>query len=134
MSRNTEISMTAAESTITIVETAESFYELREEWDALLKESSSDCVFLTHEWLYTWWKHLADGRRLFVLAARMDGKLVAIMPLARRSPQYARMMPSAFEFLGSGVVGSDYLDLIARRGYEGIVVPLFARFLHRTGV
>src|SRR5579863_5819033 len=85
---------------------------LRPEWNPLLERSRANCVFLTFEWLTTWWKHLAEGRKLEVLAARDDGRLVGIAPLVLRRAQYARMMPRVLEFLGTGVVGSDYLDLI----------------------
>src|SRR5262249_38093544 len=31
---------------------------LRGEWTDLLAESAADCLFLTWEWLSTWWNHL----------------------------------------------------------------------------
>src|SRR5207249_5381887 len=39
------------------------FEKLKAEWNELLEASSSPCLFLTWEWLYTWWKHLSQGRR-----------------------------------------------------------------------
>src|SRR5437867_3845318 len=100
------------------IQTVEGFEQLHDEWNALLRASTSDCVFLTHEWLTTWWKHLADRRVLSILTARLNGKLIGIMPLALRSVQYSRMIPRSFEFLGSGIVGSDYLDVIVLPGHE----------------
>src|SRR4051794_38133681 len=96
------------------IQTVARFAEMREEWNALLRGSTSDCVFLTHEWLSLWWKHLSEGRTLSILTARHDGKLVGLMPLALRAAQYTRMIPRSLEFLGSGVVGSDYLDVIVK--------------------
>src|SRR2546427_4482076 len=43
------------------------FEKLREEWNELLQASASNCLFLTWEWLYTWWKHLSEDRRLFII-------------------------------------------------------------------
>src|SRR5262245_48226632 len=103
---------------IQTIQTIDEFLGLRDEWNALLEASSSNCVFLTHEWLSTWWKHLAEGRRLHIVTARKDGKLVGVLPLAERAPQLARMMPRILEFLGSGVIGSDYLDAIVAKDYE----------------
>ena len=60
------------------------FEAIRSEWTELLKASDSDCLFLSWEWLYAWWKHLADGRQLSILAVRHEGRLVALAPLARR--------------------------------------------------
>src|SRR6185503_14065572 len=107
---------------------------LRGEWNALLESSVSDCVFLTHEWLSAWWKHLADGRRLSILTLRDGGELIGILPVAERAPQLARMMPRTLEFLGSGVIGSDYLDVIAARGRESEVMAAFADHLNSRGL
>jgi CelD/BcsL family acetyltransferase involved in cellulose biosynthesis len=91
---------------------ADAFEGLREEWDELVEASESACVFLTWEWLHTWWKHLAGNRRLSIVAVRRGRELVALAPFCLR----ARSLFSTLEFLGSGFVGSDYLDVIVRRG------------------
>ena len=119
---------------IEVIQNAEEFACLRDEWNGLLKASTSDGVFLTHQWLSCWWRHLSEGRRLSILLARESGKLVGILPVARRRPQYARMIPAIFEFLGSGVIGSDYLDLIAVQGREEEVAASFANYIHSRGI
>jgi len=118
---------------IEVVEDAKAFEDLRAEWNSLLRASISDSVFLTHQWLSSWWRHLSDGRRLSVLLARENGNLIGILPVACRPPQYARMMPTMLEFLGSGVIGSDYLDLIAKQGREADVSSAFAAYIHGRG-
>lgn len=101
------------------IATESGFVSLRKEWGNLLQESDADCLFLTWEWLYTWWKHLADDRQLHLLTIRRGHELLAIAPLAVRPPRPERLLPcKALEFLGTGAVGSDYLDLIVRRGEE----------------
>jgi CelD/BcsL family acetyltransferase involved in cellulose biosynthesis len=119
---------------IEMIKDTEDFVGLRDEWNALLQTSTSDGVFLTHQWLCSWWRHLSEGRRLSILLARESGKLIGILPVARRRPQYARMMPAMFEFLGSGVIGSDYLDLIAARGREEEVAASLADYIHSRGI
>jgi len=96
------------------------FELLRPEWDEILRASDSNCVFLTWEWLYTWWKHLAEDRQLFILAVRRGSELVALAPFCfrPRSLSRGRLFP-VLEFLGSGFVGSDYLDVIVRKGNSG---------------
>src|SRR5262245_12187809 len=54
------------------IETIEEFVAQHDQWNALLESSTSNCVFLTHEWLSTWWKHLAHGR-LRIVTARDRG-------------------------------------------------------------
>jgi CelD/BcsL family acetyltransferase involved in cellulose biosynthesis len=95
------------------------FAGLREEWDELLAASQANCLFLTWEWLYTWWKHLGGRRRLHLILVRDRQELTAIAPLAWRPPVLFRLLPlPALEFLGTGIVGSDHLDMIVRSGRE----------------
>jgi len=115
---------------VVTIETVSRFASLRKEWSSLLQESDADCLFLTWEWLYTWWKHLAADRQLHLLTVRRDGKLLAIAPFAVRPPRPERLLPcKALEFLGTGAVGSDYLDLIVRRGAEGVALQAIADHL-----
>jgi CelD/BcsL family acetyltransferase involved in cellulose biosynthesis len=110
----------------------EGFRGLRLEWDELLRTSPSDALFLTWEWMFTWWKHLGGRRRLSILAVRSAGELIAIAPLALRPPDYRSLKPfSSLEFLGTGCVGSDYLDLIVRAGREEDALPALADYLAR---
>jgi len=114
------------------IDTIDEFLALRGEWNTLVEKSTSNCVFLTHEWLSTWWKHMAEDRRLSIVTARDGGKLVGILPLAERKAQYTRMMPRVLEFIGSGVIGSDYLDAIVDREYEPSVIAAFAHYLNES--
>lgn len=118
---------------IETIEDTAGFGELREEWNDLLKASASDCLFLTWEWLFIWWKHLADNRRLFILTLRSGHELLAIAPFVSRTRRVAGILPlRSLEFLGTGSVGSDYLDVIARRGREVEVVHKLGEYLvHR---
>lgn len=115
---------------ITEIRTIEGFSALAPEWRALLQESNVDCMFLTWEWLYTWWKCLAGPRRLLILAIHRQNALVGIAPFAVRSAEPARVLPfRAVEFLGVGSVGSDYLDLILRKGEEDRICAGLADYM-----
>jgi len=109
------------------VEDPACFENLRNEWNELLASSASNCLFLTWEWLYTWWKHLSEDRWLRLITARRDGELVAIAPFVLRSRRWRRLLPfPALEFLGTGCVGSDYLDILIRRGQERAALAALA--------
>jgi CelD/BcsL family acetyltransferase involved in cellulose biosynthesis len=98
---------------------AAAFSGLQQEWTDLLEASESACVFLTWEWLHTWWKHLAGGRRLSILAVRRGSELIALAPFCLQPLSLSRARSfSVLEFLGSGFAGSDYLDIIVRKGSE----------------
>jgi CelD/BcsL family acetyltransferase involved in cellulose biosynthesis len=106
------------------------FGRMQSEWNELLENSGVDCLFLTWEWLYTWWKHMAENRELSIFAARCGHELIAIAPVAKHPPNLDRGRPfSTLEFLGTGQVGSDYLDFIVRRGYETQAIDAFAGVL-----
>jgi CelD/BcsL family acetyltransferase involved in cellulose biosynthesis len=116
--------------TTTVLDTEEAFTALRQEWDELLQASVNGCFFLTWEWLHTWWRHLAEDRKLHIITAHCDGKLVAIAPLALRPSRYLRLLPfPVLEFLGSGNVGSDYLNIVVRKGYEDAALRAIAASL-----
>jgi CelD/BcsL family acetyltransferase involved in cellulose biosynthesis len=106
------------------------FAHLKPEWSQLLKLGASGCLFLTWEWLYTWWKHLAANRQLAILAVRCADELTAVAPFCIRPPSLSRRCPfPVLEFLGSGYVGSDYLDFIIHKDYEPEVLTLLASHL-----
>ena len=117
---------------VDVVDDLTPFTNLRSEWNQLLANSQADCLFLTWEWLHTWWKHLGNGRRLFVITVRRGDQLIALAPLAIRRTWPARI--SIVEFLGTGSVGSDYLDFIIHRAFEPAALDAVIRFLDRTGL
>jgi CelD/BcsL family acetyltransferase involved in cellulose biosynthesis len=91
----------------------EAFDRLAGAWNALLKRSASDTLFLTSEWQKTWWRELGEGE-LRILAMYEGDALVGIAPLffaanPLGSPEVA--------LVGCKEV-SDYLDFIFARGCE----------------
>jgi CelD/BcsL family acetyltransferase involved in cellulose biosynthesis len=110
-----------------IVADAARFEAMRGEWNRLLESSGSNGMFLTWEWLFTWWKHFSVGRKLSIVTARDGADLIAIAPLALAPPKLRNLSPfRPFEFLGSGKVGSDYLDVIVRCGKEELAIAALA--------
>lgn len=114
---------------IEVIDDARGFAELRSEWNELLAASRADCLFLTWEWLHTWWTHLGEGRQLFIVTVHCDAKLIAIAPLTMSRTWSMRLL----EFAGTGSVGSDYLDFIVDRAYESAAVDALTEFLADAG-
>ena len=100
---------------------------LRAEWNELLDNSSSRTPFLTWEWLQAWWGQLRGSASLHVIAVRDGRELIGIAPLlsGRRGLPFS----SSLEFLGTGHAGSDYLDLIIRKGRERDAIEAIAHSL-----
>lgn len=118
----------------TVIEDPGRIGRLREEWRELLAASDADGLFLTPEWLATWWEHFGEGRRLALLTLRRHRQLVGLAPLFSGRRRFGRVVPQRLiEWLGTGVVGSDYLDAAARRGHEAEVARGVAEFLGREG-
>lgn len=105
--------------TLDVIRDTESFRELRGEWTELLQDSPCNNLFLSWEWMFTWWTRLAGKRALNLITVRRDDQLIAIAPLALLPSHYRRMMPfRMLEFIASGSVGSDYLSILIRSGHE----------------
>jgi len=106
------------------------FTAMREEWNQLLESSRAATVFLSWEWLHTWWTHAPVAGRVAILAVRRGALLVGLAPFRSRRDLCGA---ERFEFLGTGRVGSDYLDVIAREGDEAAVVAALASHVTRNG-
>src|SRR6266850_1660457 len=108
------------------------FTALRPEWNALLRASAAECPFLTWEWLHTWWTHLGGSSRLCIAAVRAGQELIAIAPF--RITESRMTFLSRLDMLGTGEAGSDYLDVIVRRGWETEGVRAITRFARAENV
>jgi CelD/BcsL family acetyltransferase involved in cellulose biosynthesis len=120
---------------IEIAATSEELDRLRGPWEVLLRQSPSDTIFLTWEWASAWWRHLHADHQLHVISV-WDGEVpVAIAPLIRRRRDLGRLFPfRTLGFIGSGGVGSEYLDVIVQRGREEEGVAALAGRLRREGL
>lgn len=87
----------------------ERFKDLKDEWNSLLKISATDVIFLTYEWQEIWWKHFGKDKELHLLAFYDNNQLVGIAPLNLCEKKVC---------LNGGRDVSDYLDIIAQKGYE----------------
>jgi len=112
--------------TVQQVEDAAAFAALRPDWNELLRASLSDNPFLTWEWQYTWWNQLRESSALRLIVVHSGEELIAIAPLRLVTSQWPWF--SRLEFLGTGYAGSDYLDLIVRRGRELESITALAQY------
>ena len=99
---------------------ATDFAGLRNHWNALLATSRSNTIFLSYEWLESWWRHFRQpGDRLFLFTMNdTRGTPVAIAPLCLTRLRFGGLPLRCLRFVGDGSEDSDYLDLIVARGHE----------------
>jgi CelD/BcsL family acetyltransferase involved in cellulose biosynthesis/peptidoglycan/xylan/chitin deacetylase (PgdA/CDA1 family) len=102
---------------------------LQGEWNSLVQRSTAETVFLTWEWLSSWWSAYGAGRKLFVLVARGEnGECCGIAPLFQDRSGRTRVL----RFIGDGSYDSDYLDFISARGQEAPVLAAFFEYLKQS--
>lgn len=65
------------------VTAVDEFESLREIWDELLEKSPDRNIYLTWEWLFTWWKHYGAGKGLNILLIQDNSQIIGIVPLMR---------------------------------------------------
>jgi len=88
-------------------------------------------VFLTWEWIDTWWQIYHSSFSPLVLVAIDEGIPCGIAPLVVRKGASPRL-----EFFGQNKAYGEYLDFIVPSGKEDQVTPLFCKTiseLHRQG-
>lgn len=110
--------------TLRVVRDVESLAALAPTWNELLRSSASDNLFLTWEWVSTWWDVYGPGKRLHVIVASgPDGQIVGIAPLMLASIRVLGMLRAGVvRFIGDGQeVSAEYLDIITAPGYEEAV-------------
>ncbi|MFA0761729.1 MAG: hypothetical protein HZLCBSQH_001839 [Candidatus Fervidibacterota bacterium] len=92
-------------------------------WDDLLRHSTTleARLFLSPEWVLTWWRHLGQGQPLFLVVIEKMQWLAMAPLFVVPSPlfPFARLV----RFIGNG--NADYGDFLVRRGREEAAVPLW---------
>ena len=113
------------------VNTQNEFSKLKEDWTSLLKKSRSDTVFLTWEWMYTWWECFMDNKQLFLLTVYDETeKLIGIAPLCMDKKKLVGITALKYmRFLGTMPISSDHLDFIINKGREVEVLKAIVDYL-----
>ncbi|MFC1959674.1 GNAT family N-acetyltransferase [Chloroflexota bacterium] len=104
------------------------FDALQTNWNALLKRSSNDIIFLTLEWQQTWWNAYHPGELYIILGRSDDGEVLGIAPWFIHEYDNKRIINT----IGCVDV-TDYLDLIVLPEYEDDFLEALAEHLtHNT--
>src|SRR5215510_5207774 len=120
---------------ISVVDNEAELEQLRVDWTHLLQRSSSNTVFLTWEWVIAWWRSYGAEKKLWVLKVKRGERLVALVPLYRKSSRYFGVFQyHELYLIGDGSSDSDYLDVITETGEEEVVARSIVAFLlkHRN--
>ena len=106
-----------------IIKDQKQFHSLHKTWNHLLQISHINSIYLTWEWLYTWWQTYGEGRELFIICAFKGNRLIAIVPfLKRKRIKLGLHEQIVLEFLGTG---ESKEDEVSSNVMEPIVHPDF---------
>lgn len=128
--------MTSPTITASVLTDDLAFEALASEWDELLDQKNQRSFFLRPSWTRLWWRTFRPlHSHLFIIACRdSEGRLAGLAPLYWKQRRTAGVPHlRELQFLGTGIYAqtSEYLDVIARRGYEQVVAETVADFLRR---
>lgn len=101
------------------------FEELRESWRDLAIDAPGATPFQTFEWQSTWWKHYGGFREPQFFTLYEGDDLVGLMPFVRSRGPWRALRPM-------GIGPSDYLQPLARPGYEQVMAEKLVQALEST--
>ncbi len=88
----------------------EDFLRSRDSWNNAVEESIDKNVFLTWEWLSSWWTHFGDKRQFLLSALTDNERIAAAAPLMRTEYRLFGLGLKKIEFIGAPA--SDYQSLL----------------------
>jgi CelD/BcsL family acetyltransferase involved in cellulose biosynthesis len=119
---------------INIIDNMDKWEGISNRWNDLLTQSSANTIFLTWEWLFSWAEtYIREDRQLFIITVFDDEELVGIAPWYVDGAPSSLFRLRKIEFLGSPEAGSDYLDVIIKKGREKKVTQRIYDFLFAEG-
>jgi len=117
-------------------------FGLAGEWSELLAASDQSSPTMSPLWVGAWWRVFGgqDGRELRAVGFRDGGRLVGLAPLVARRVWCPPGVPTVrLQLLPSGEsedheIASDYLTVVAERGFEQRVADRLAGLLGSGGL
>jgi CelD/BcsL family acetyltransferase involved in cellulose biosynthesis len=101
----------------------EEFLEMKDTWNNAVQRCLDNHVFLTWEWLSTWWKHFGGNRKFLLLTLSDSGRVLASAPLMSTVYSLFGARVRKIEFLGTPA--SDYQTfLLTERKTENVELLL----------
>ena len=106
------------------------FWALAPEWNDLLVHSSANNIFLTWEWVSTWWRYFGAEYQLWLVMVRKNGRLQAIAPLVlQQQLQSKKVKYRQLIFLGSNEAAPDHLDFIVHQDADVKVWEVLTKYI-----
>jgi CelD/BcsL family acetyltransferase involved in cellulose biosynthesis len=85
--------------TVERVDSLQGREDLQPPWRELLARSPQRNLFLTPEWITTWWDHFGAGRDLWLLVVREGGRMVGLAPMTVTRDSEGRLPARVLGFM-----------------------------------
>lgn len=104
------------------------FKNMRSQWNDLLNASHTVSLFMTWEWLYSWWSAYSNNKKLYIICARgHNNELLGIAPLFMRQTIYYKVPVTELTFIGDSA--SDRQDFIVDKRYPDVYAKMVSLLL-----
>jgi CelD/BcsL family acetyltransferase involved in cellulose biosynthesis len=84
---------------IEVIKDEEHFRQLEPVWNNLVKKSALTVVYLTYEWLASWWKACGNGKKLLILKISDGDDVIGIAPFMILTKRFFGIPISVVEFI-----------------------------------
>lgn len=112
-------------TTIRVVTETEEFKSLAGGWDSLLQKCGDDnSIYLTHEWLSTWWRYFGERKKLNILLIEKEHQLIGIVPLMKTEYKIGLIKLDTLETVGA--INCNYVGLLLPENREEAISILLA--------
>jgi CelD/BcsL family acetyltransferase involved in cellulose biosynthesis len=118
---------------ISCIEDRTRLSELASEWNPLLQRSRSDSIFMTWEFMDTWWDVYGERFSPLVLVARDRDRVCGVAPLmVSRGEGPVGSQLRCLEYCGQGTdVTPEHMDFFVQPGREDEITTAFCHHLLR---
>lgn len=109
---------------VRVVRNPEEFESLREIWNGSLQQCREhSSIYLTHDWLWIWWKHFGERHNLNILVIeKEDATVIGILPLMKVEYRLAFASLQVLETIGA--TNDNYVGLISPGSEEEVLSTL----------
>ncbi|MCS7253983.1 MAG: GNAT family N-acetyltransferase [Armatimonadota bacterium] len=111
---------------VRVLNNFDEFINMAECWNECISSwvPPNRAIFVTSEWLSTWWKQFGHGE-LFITCVELFGEPLAFAPLFIR--RVCALGSNLISFIGTGI--SDYGEVAIKPGMEQVAVAALMRYL-----
>ena len=97
---------------IRVITTEEDFAALAGVWKLLVSRAADANTFLTHDWLFSWWRSYRPAAQLKIVLAERAGVLLGIAPMMIQREGGVERALRRLRFVGDGTSETDHMNFI----------------------